>query len=395
MNRVEARVGWWARVGRRVPGWVADAALGLLMGAGVLGRGLDEARSPVVPVAALLAAAGVGLWRRLPSAALALACGAGVLVTALRMAEPGLVAVGLTGYRVGVVSGRRTVLRSGVAAVVGLSAGVPLAEAAVGANSTEGPLLLIAVLTAALAGGNGVRGRRALEVARRERERRQAAEQRLHIARELHDSVGHHIAVINVQAGVASLHLRSRPEQAEEALEHVQHAARTVLGELTAVLGVLRDPDGRDTGEEPVRPPAGPADLERLVADARTAGMRVESSVSGEPRELPPAVGLSAYRVIQESLTNAGKHGSRHGVVRLRVSYRPDELCIDVQNRAARPPGRVNRAGESADSPSGYGLAGMAERVAAVGGTLHAGPRGGAEFVVLARLPTGGEESGG
>jgi signal transduction histidine kinase len=370
------------------------------MGAGVLGRGLGEARGPAVAVAALLAAAGVGLWRRLPGAALALACGAGVLATALGMAENGLVAVGLTGYRVGVVSGRRTVLRAGGAAVVGLSAGVPLAEAAVGADTAEGPLLLIAVLAAALAVGNGVRGRRALEVARRERERRQAVEQRLHVARELHDSVGHHIAVINVQAGVASLHLRSRPEQAEEALEHVQHAARTVLGELTAVLGVLRDadgrdPDGRDAGEESVRPPAGLADLERLVADATAAGLRVEWNVSGEPRDPPQAVELSAYRVIQESLTNAGKHGSRHGVVRLRLSYHPDELCIDVRNRVVRQPGRVKGAGESTVGPSGYGLAGMAERVAAVGGTLHAGLRDGADFVVLARLPTGGEETGG
>jgi signal transduction histidine kinase len=271
-----------------------------------------------------------------------------------------------------------------VAWLCGLLAGVALYVAAgfiAGAWSQFGAVAILTSAGLATAIGDLVRTRRAylaevLERARRaehgreEETRRRVIEERVRIARELHDVVAHNIAMINVQAGVAAHVLHSRPDQAEESLAHVRRAARTVLDELSTVLGVLRDPGG--DSDEPAR---GLAHLPELIEQVSGAGLRVEQRRDGADRELPAAVDLAAYRIIQESLTNAHKYATDDRA-RLCLRFTGAELEIAVSNAAAPGP-----AGD------GYGLAGMRERAAALGGRLTAGPAVDGQFVVRALLP--------
>ena len=216
------------------------------------------------------------------------------------------------------------------------------------------------------------RARRAEET-REEEARRRVAEERLRIARELHDVVAHHIAVINVQAGAATHVLQHRPEQVGPALAHIRRASDTVLKELAAVVGVLRNSDDLDVTTEPTR---GLARLSELLDTFAASGLTVEHRQQGQVRELPAVVDLAAYRIVQESLTNAQKHGS--GVACLAVAYTPEAVVLDIGNAVA--------AGQSA-AGSGYGIVGMRERAAAAGGTLSAGSRTGGRFGVHAELP--------
>lgn len=234
----------------------------------------------------------------------------------------------------------------------------------------------------AIAVGDIMRTRRAYQAAlldralraeqsRDEEARRRVIEERVRIARELHDVVAHNIATINVQAGVAAHFVRREPERTEESLAHIRQAGRTVLEELSTVLGVLRANDDD--------PPAGPTPgLDRLPAlldQLTSTGLHVEHRRVGQSRELPVAVDLAAYRIVQESLTNAQKHGDGHPV-RLRVVYHDEGVALQVENSAA--------AGTSA---GGYGLIGMRERALAVGGTLTADRSPDGTFAVRAFLP--------
>ncbi len=245
----------------------------------------------------------------------------------------------------------------------------------------------------AVAAGDALRSRRAYVTAVEDRSRRaaetrqheegrRAAEERLRLSRDLHDVLAHHIAVIQVQAGVAAHLLRSQPAAAEQALAHVRGAAGEVLEELGALLGVLRQ-----TGGEPgaPRPPSDPqpglSRLDALVRSFAAAGLHIDSASSGAPRELPAAVDLTAYRLVQEALTNAHKHGGDRA--RLTLAYGPRHLAVEICNglppRSAEPP--ADTAG------TGRGLLGMRERVLAVGGRLDAGPVPGDGFRVRALLP--------
>ncbi|MBX6752256.1 MAG: hypothetical protein IRY85_21780 [Micromonosporaceae bacterium] len=255
------------------------------------------------------------------------------------------------------------------------------------------PLGAVAWIGMATAVGDAVRSSRAYVAAVEERAaraeqtreseaRRRVTEERVRIARELHDVVAHHIAVINVQAGLAEQSVRTRPEQAEAALGHVRQAARTVLNELTTILAVLRQPGDIDAPTEPVR---GLAQLGELLDSLASAGLRVAHHQAGTARSLPPAVDWAAYRIVQEALTNAYKHG-RDGSAELRIEYAPDAVIIDVGNFV--DPGRLR------PDAAGHGLTGMRERAIAVGGTLTAGPNGG-RFHVRAVLPTAGPSGGG
>ncbi|MCD0445716.1 histidine kinase [Glycomyces sp. A-F 0318] len=219
------------------------------------------------------------------------------------------------------------------------------------------------------------RARRAEET-REEEALRRVAEERLRIARELHDVVAHHIAVINVQAGAAAHVLKTRPEAVEPALGHIRRAADTVMKELGAVVGVLRGPDELAPPTEPTR---GLARLAELLDAFAAAGLQVEHRQRGEARELPAVVDLAAYRIVQESLTNAHKHGT--GKARLDVAYTPAAVVVDVRNTAAASGGGT-----------GYGLVGMRERAAAAGGTVTAGRGGDGTFAVHAELPATAEE---
>jgi signal transduction histidine kinase len=236
--------------------------------------------------------------------------------------------------------------------------------------------------------GDAVRSRRAVVQAIRERAeraertreeeaRRRVAEERLRIARDLHDVVAHHIALVNVQAGVAAHVMDKRPDQAKEALGHVREASRSALEELRATVGLLRqsgDP------EAPTEPAPGLSRLDELADTFRHAGLPVEVARADQGTELPAAVGLAAYRIIQEALTNAQKHAgadAKAEVSVVRVGPNIEVTVLDDGAGAAGVPG----------DGGGHGLLGMRERVTALGGTLTTGPRYGGGFRVHAILP--------
>jgi signal transduction histidine kinase len=214
--------------------------------------------------------------------------------------------------------------------------------------------------------------------AREEAARRLAGEERLRIARELHDVLAHNISLINVQAGTALHLMDERPEQARTALTAIRDASKEALRELRSVLGVLRQID-----EEPPRSPA-PAlsDLHALVTRAGSAGLDVHMEVDGMPRELPAEIERAAFRIAQEALTNVTRHaGDARATVRL--DYGTDELTLQVVDDGAGVP-------DTAAAGTGRGIAGMRERATALGGRLDAGPRPGGGFRVRARLPLDG-----
>jgi signal transduction histidine kinase len=215
---------------------------------------------------------------------------------------------------------------------------------------------------------------------------RRASEERLAIARDLHDVVAHSISVINVQANTA-LHLMDRrPERAREALTSIREVSGQALAEFATVLGALRDVGGSAGDGAPLAPVPGVERLDELAARARSAGFAVSLSATGPVRQLPAGVDGAAYRIVQEALTNTVRHSAgRSASVLLR--YGNSDLVIEVNDdgAGARTEGG-GRGGAGTEGP-GNGLAGMAERARALGGTLDAGPRPGGGFRVLARLP--------
>ncbi len=229
------------------------------------------------------------------------------------------------------------------------------------------------------------RARRA-EQTREEEARRRVIEERLRIARELHDVVAHHIAVIQVQAGVVDHLLTDRPEAAREALGHVRRSSKMVLHELSGMLDVLRQPDDPIT---PTDPAPGMDRLVSLIEEFAGSGLHVDWRITGTPQNLPAAVDLVAYRVVQEGLTNAHKHGT--GSVELVLGFEPGELMIDMVNRSAVRVGAgsvataMNGAADAVNS--GHGLAGMRERAHAVGGGVSAAPAGDGTWRMTARVP--------
>ncbi|GAA0466320.1 two-component sensor histidine kinase [Paractinoplanes deccanensis] len=219
--------------------------------------------------------------------------------------------------------------------------------------------------------------------AREEQERRQASEERLRIARELHDVLGHHLSLINVQAGVG-LHLMERqPEQAREALTAIKTASAEALREVRSVLGVLRTEDEA----APRQPALGLSRLGDLTADA---GLPVETKVTGEPRDLPPEVDRAAYRIVQEALTNVRKHAGPDAAARVSVDYLPTALHLGIRND-----GRAEGEPDGPAAAGGTGIAGMRARAQSLGGKLEAGPVDGGFLVsVLLPAPSGDDSSG-
>lgn len=219
------------------------------------------------------------------------------------------------------------------------------------------------------------------EATKEEEARRRVAEERLRIARELHDVIAHHIALITIQAGLADRFLRSRPDQAEVALGHIRDAGRMVLDELSPLLHVLRQ-SGDETDEaRPTDPVPGLSRLGALLESLAAAGLSVRHRQAGHPRPLPTAIDLAAYRVIQEGLTNAHKHGAT-AETDLLLDYGPDDLSIHITNLAHIGPSPV-----SAVTGTGHGLTGMRERAHAVGGSLLAGADADGRFRLAVHLP--------
>jgi signal transduction histidine kinase len=200
------------------------------------------------------------------------------------------------------------------------------------------------------------------------------AEERARIAREMHDAVAHAMSVMVVQAGAARIVMDRDPEQATAALQRIEDTGRSGLAEMRRLLGIL----GSDE-EASLAPQPGLERLDDLLETARETGLPVEAMVEGNPRELPPGVDLTAYRVVQEALTNALKHaGQAHARVVLRYDEEALELEIADDGRGPLPDGTHLR---------GRGLIGMRERVALFGGSLETGARPGGGFVVRARIP--------
>ena len=218
------------------------------------------------------------------------------------------------------------------------------------------------------------------ERTRDEAAQRRAMEERLRIARELHDSLTHSISVIQVQAGVAVHLARKRGEDVPPTLLAIQEAGADATRELRATLGALRsdqDGDGSGLGQ-----------LDSLVARARAAGLPVTVTVTGAERPLPPEVDQAAYRIVQEALTNVSRHagladGGDQVSASVHLHYTPEVLSVQVANDG---PGTVTPAGTRPSGP-GLGLVGMRERVSALGGRLQAGPQDGGGFHVHAELP--------
>ncbi|MGK3206673.1 sensor histidine kinase [Amycolatopsis sp. MEPSY49] len=222
--------------------------------------------------------------------------------------------------------------------------------------------LMTGWFVALVAGGAVAHYRAEAERTKEAEARARATEERLRIARELHDALGHHLALINVQAG-AALHRRD-PAQADEALGTIKDASKTALQELRATLGMLRQADQPSLSR-----------VAELAESVGASGLTVRTEIDGVARDLPPDVEHAAFRVVQEALTNVAKHAGAKTVV-VRLGYGADALSVQVDDD-----------GRGGDAPPGTGIRGMAERARALGGELTAAPREGGGYRVRARLP--------
>jgi signal transduction histidine kinase len=389
---------WLHRVNRTHP-WLRDvvpATLVSVVSLVPLVFGLEpDGRQPSSADAVAAAVAFVLLLarRRKPLIVLGLALLSAIVFVAVVANRPGvLVATAMIAiYTVASTARRRTALVV-AAAVAGTQ--FAISAAAMGSLTSPENFAVLAWTGMVAAIGGTVRTWRDYLAATEERAaraeagkeleaRRRVAEERLRIARELHDVIAHHIALINVQAGIASHLLRADPDQADLVLAQMRASGRTVLDELSSVLYVLRQPG--DDGQ-PTEPVPDLSRLGQLLDSLTAAGQSIRHQRSGTPRPLPTATDLAAYRIIQEGLTNAQKHGA--GGADLHLDYRPDALHIQIRNAVrTRPP--------ATPAGSGHGLTGMRERAHAVGGSLHTGPAPGGAFRLDARLPAPEAETTG
>ncbi|MFD8077924.1 sensor histidine kinase [Streptomyces sp. NPDC059718] len=363
-----------------VPAGVGDWAIALGVAALLLSTGLPKAHpgtNPDVIGYVLLSAGGLALAarRRAPLTVLVITglCAVGYQAAGFDvLSVPYLVAVYgavRAGHRAVTVAASVTMLVALQLTALVFHDG-PAGEALAQARH----VLEVAWLIAAFAAGEALRQaeRRADEAERTREEtaRRRADEERLHIARELHDSLTHQISIIKVQAEVAVHVARRRGEPVSEALLAIQEAGREATRELRATLEALRDDD--------TTPPRGLDHIPELVEQSNRAGLETTLTIEGQRTDLPAAVGRTAYRIVQEALTNIARHASA-ATASVRIDYRADSLAIQVDDDGKATPGTVPK--------HGLGLLGMRERVTALGGQLLAQPRSDRGFTVRAELP--------
>ncbi|WP_189832979.1 sensor histidine kinase [Streptomyces zaomyceticus] len=342
--------------------------------------------------AGALVAAAVGLpvaaRRRWPVPASLTALAGAVAAVLLDITREPCLAVGLTLYAVALTEVPRRSVPVLAAALTVSAAAVLTGEAVVTPTETWGGAAGIAttvwlVLGTGWASGFAVRARRAREADRAARRAERAVvDERLRIARELHDIVSHSLSLIAVKAGVAVHVAQRRPEEAVDALRVIERTSRAAMTEMRRTLGALRaDPSG--TAEAPLGPVPGVEALPLLAEQARQTGVAVELSVRVPEGGLAPGISLAVHRIVQESLTNVVKHAAP-ARCRVTVEADPREVRIDVTDDGRRG-GRGPVGGNG--SAGGHGLLGMRERAMTHGGTFSAGPRPEGGFAVSARLP--------
>ncbi|MFI2380102.1 sensor histidine kinase [Streptomyces sp. NPDC018964] len=387
---------------RRHPTWVDGFWAVVLFGISVLGgvtmaesRG-EELPALTVPVVLLLSLV-VALRRRMPERmlVLALVVGAGQLITdvAVLPADFALLVIVYTVAAVGARWSSRLALSAALVAAPLAQLRWPDPEASTAQN------IAIAIFQAvpfALAWvlGDSIRTRRAYfaqleeRAARLEKEREAQAKvavaaERARIARELHDVVAHNVSVMVVQADGAAYVLDAAPDQAKKALETISSTGRQALAEMRRLLGVLRTGEHQEAGEYVPQPDV--RQIEDLVEQCRGSGLPVDFKVEGTPRPLPSGVELTAYRIVQEALTNTRKHGGPNAGASVRLVYFDDGLGLLVEDDGKGAPHELYE--EGGFDGQGHGLIGMRERVGMVGGTLDAGPRPGGGFRISVLLP--------
>ncbi|MFD8145346.1 sensor histidine kinase [Streptomyces sp. NPDC059708] len=337
--------------------------------------------------AGVLVAAMVGLpvavRRPWPVAAATVTLAGSAAATLVDLTREPWTGAGLTLYTVALTHPPRRSVPAFAASLAVSAAAVLTGEAVVtpsetwsGAAGTTAMVWL--VLGGGWSAGFAVRARRAREADRAARRTDQAiAEERLRIARELHDIVSHSLSLITVKAGVAAHVAQRRPEEAQDALRVIERTSRAALTEMRRTLGVLRS----DSAAAPLDPAPGLDSLGRPADQARHAGVDVELSVQVPEGGLPAGIALAVHRIVQESLTNAVKHAAP-ARCRVRVEADLRDIRIDVTDDGAR--------GADRERSQGHGLAGMRERALMYGGTFRAGPRPEEGFAVSARLPQDG-----
>jgi signal transduction histidine kinase len=365
------------------PPYVTDSLLAIALAVPTVGglvadESLEASPWLIGPLAALTALP-LGARRYRPLAVFVVTASAwlAILLAGVDTFAPGVL---VATYTLAAHCERRVALRAGIASLVLLA---PASALASGRLKAEDAIRTLVVLGAGWILGDNMRTRRAyyreleekaerLEREREENERRAAAEEQARIARELHDVIAHNVSVMVLQAAGGREVIDRDPRRAGEALAAIEATGRGALAELRRLLGVAGD------GGAAIAPQPGLSHLEALVDQVRAAGLEAELVLEGDLADLPAGVELSAYRVVQEALTNTLRHAfARH--VSVFVRRRESELEVEILDDGAGPP---------ASSSDGRGLVGMRERVALFGGDLEAGPRPDGGFRVRARFPT-------
>jgi signal transduction histidine kinase len=374
--------GWW-----QASHWRADVAIALIVGVieivgtHFVGQNQPDHRGLDVVAVALLAAgaAALAFRRRYPGWVLIFTLGIILLYLLLDYPKGPIFLTMYIAFYTAVLQGRRLLAWAVLAAEFVMFPWLPYllgiepVPTPTGIFGLAGWLLVLATVSELA----HIRQQRSMRI-REEEARRHADEERLRIARELHDVLGHNISLISVQAGVALHLMDKRPEQARVALSVIRDASKEALRELRSVLDVLRQ-----VHEEPPRSPSpGLANLGDLVSRASEAGLQVHTEISGDLKGLPASVDLTAFRIIQEALTNIMRHSDQISSS-VHVTCNEQELTLRIDNEAGSEAARdgIGR---------GQGILGMKERAMALGGVVEAGLRPDGGFRVLARLPLDG-----
>jgi signal transduction histidine kinase len=376
----------------KIMAWVGGALY--LLAVGLLVGGAPRASGTVHGFGALLAASLlVGVLRRTPLLALSIALFGS---TAVVVGPPGAARASLSAsyqgqflpyLAVDLVLGLIVATCARRASIVAVAGSLIVQLLVIGGfshrdNLTINVVIALLAMATACTGGLLSRERREHTVALRSKEVAEAViAERLRIARELHDMVAHSIGIIAIQAGAASQVIRTRPTEAGEALRAIEVTSRETLSGLRRTLVALRqaDPGAAASGNQAALAPLpGLADIDRLAAATADAGVHVDVRRSGEERPLPADIDLSAFRIVQEALTNVVRHAGT-GRCRVLIDYGDEELSVEVVDDG--------RGATENSSSHGFGLVGMQERVALLYGDLSAGPRPEGGFRVTARLP--------